>query len=126
MLFRSKPYVFHNPPWGKIAASSATSSTYNHDRNAAPNSMTASGESYVKITFDPASMLVGSLDYGIQGKFKIGDVIRNSSIEYYSSMYDGITSSSVVQLTDIVDIFSVAADGKTWQPKLFWNVQLQI
>ena len=38
--FGPKPYAFHNPPWGQISALSSTSSTYNNDRNAAPNEAT--------------------------------------------------------------------------------------
>lgn len=119
--FGPKPYVYHNAPWNQITEANATSSTYNHDRSVSPNTLTASGESYVRITFDPSSMFIGSMDYAVQGKFKISDVIANSSIEYYSSMLGGTTSTGAIQLSDIVDIFSVGADGKTWQPRLYWE-----
>ena len=119
--FGPKPYAFHNPPWGQISALSSTSSTYNNDRNAAPNEATASGESYVRVIFDPSSLFIGTQDYAVQGKYNIGDIIRNSSIEYYSSMLGGTTTTGTIQLSDIVDIFSVSADGKSWQPKLFWE-----
>lgn len=119
--FGPKPYVYHNAPWNQITEANATSSTYNHDRSVSPNTLTASGESYVRITFDPASLFVGDLSYAVEGKFKVGDVIRNSSIEYYSSMLGGTTSSAAIQLSDVVDIFSVGSDGKTWQPRLYWE-----
>lgn len=127
-----RPYAFHNPPWVTIKESDATDMAFNSDYTLSPNYQSSAGESFARITFDPASLLVGSLDYGIQGKFKIGDVIRNSTVEVFSNVfgtYDpatgytggNISSSSIIQLTDLVDIFNVSSDGTTWQPKLKWE-----
>lgn len=119
--YGQKPYAFHAPPWYRIGTTLATASTYNSDVSIAPNSFGAAGYSYARITFDPASLAIGDLDYFVKGKFNIGDVLRNSSVEYQSSILSANTSSATIQLSDIVDIFNVSSDGVHWQPKLNWE-----
>lgn len=119
--YGQKPYAFHAPPWYRIGTSLATGSSYNSDVSLSPNAFGAAGYSYARITFDPSSLAVGDLDYFVKGKFTVGDIIRNSTIQYQSSILGGNTSSATIQLPDIVDIFNVSADGTSWQPKLYWE-----
>jgi hypothetical protein len=116
-----KPYAFHAPPWNKITLSDATTSGYNSDRSKAPNAVKVAGETYATILFDPASLAVGDLNYFVKGQFNIGDVIRNSTISYSSTILSNNTSSATIQIGDLVDLFGVSADGTTWQPKLKWE-----
>lgn len=115
-----RPYAFHAPPWNYADTTNSTASAYNSDVSLRPNDFGTSAEVYAQILFDPQSLAVGDLDYFLKGKFNIGDVIRNSSVGYTSSMYNN-TSSATVQINDLVDLFSVSADGVTWQPKIKWE-----
>lgn len=119
--FGPKPYAFHAPPWYNLSAGSATTVGYNTDVSKAPNSVSVAGNTYATIVFDPGSLAVGDLNYFIKGQFNIGDVLRNSTISYSSTILGNNTSSATIQIGDIVDLFSVSADGLTWQPKLKWE-----
>lgn len=119
--FGPKPYAFHAPPWHNLNAGSATTTGYNTDASNAPNSVAVAGSSYATIVFDPGSLAVGDLSYFVKGQFNIGDILRNSTVSYHSTILSNNTSSATIQVGDIVDLFSVSADGLTWQPKLKWE-----
>jgi hypothetical protein len=119
--FGPKPYGFHAPPWNFADLSNATTPGYNSDVSESPNSFRISGQTYAQIIFDPQSLAVGDLDYYLKGKFNIGDVLRNSTVSYTSFMLGNNTSSATVQINDLVDLFSVSADGLTWQPQVKWE-----
>ena len=116
-----KPYGFHAPPWYRIGTSLATASAYNSDVSLSPSVFGAAGYSYARITFDPSLMCSNNSDYLLKGNFNIGDIIRHSTVEYQSSILGANTSSATIQLSDIVDIFNVSADGTSWQPRLNWE-----
>lgn len=119
--FGPKPYAFHCPPWADLDQFNSTDPN-RFEYASGPNSLGKTyGEGYVRIIFDPASLAVGNLDYFLKGKFNIGDVLRNSTVEYSSSTCRPNSSSYAVNLSDIVDIFNVSGDGVTWQPKLKWE-----
>jgi len=117
--FGPKPYVFHAPPWSGVSLTYATSSAFNSDVSLPPNHATASGESYVRLIFDPSLMFVGTQDYAIQGKYTLADIIRHSTLEYSSSIVGG--SEAVITAEDLVDVFSLSNDNSSWQPRLKWE-----
>jgi len=119
--FGPKPYVYHVPPWYSINEANATGSSFNSDVSLTPDSFCSAGESYVRVVFDPSLLCSDSSDYLTRGIFKSGDILRNSTFEYYSTPFGGCTSSAVPQITDMVDIFSMSNDSTVWQPKLKWE-----
>lgn len=119
--FGQKPYAFHAPPWSYVSSANATSSAYNSDTSLSPNQATASGEAYVNLTFDPSLMFIGTQDYAIQGKYTLADIIRHSTYSYSASILDGQTRDYIINVNDIMDIFSLSGDNRSWQPKIKWE-----
>ena len=118
--YGAKPYIYHAPPWHGIEESIATDSAFNSDEDLAPSASYDASRSLVRITFDPELIIpTGSnTDYLSKGIFKVGDILRYSTLEYSSSTN---TSSVAVQISDIVDLFAESSDKQYWQPTINWE-----
>jgi hypothetical protein len=112
-----KPYVIHNPPW--LRSISSTAVGYNSDVSRAPGE-NASNYSSAKINifFKPSSLTGSNLYTGAGANFSISDILSNSTIVAQGPSTNDVGAT---QATDLIDIYSISADGTKWLPRIKWE-----
>ena len=77
-----------------------------------------------RIIFDPSQIASISPQYYEGGKFTFEDIKKYSTIEYISYITKedpAVNPESVVNVGDMLNIFSFSDTNRTWKPRVNWE-----
>lgn len=122
--YGTKPYHFHLPPWHRVPPATAIDPSSDLNTTFAPNNAYYQLQASARITFDPGLISSSSPQYFAGGKFTFDDLKKYSTIQYSSYVTNedpSLDPTSVVNVGDLIEIFSFSDSNRTWKPRVNWE-----